>query len=223
MRRHLTMQTINQLVEEINKEFVEVVGGSFINTMTGEVFTGAEVRKYVQRKIEQYNIEHMKQVSLTALKEFDIAPDQHITNKRSNENLKKKKNLKSTYDGGQFNMTYRNRLEVMSNMKLDNNEKLVYYVLRDFIAYPSNSVVIREETPRFVDLEEIVGLKERTIRKALKSLEERGVIKLKQDGYRKSIVVNPEYYASGKDLNTETLQMFGLVECDDDKVESYLN
>lgn len=216
------MQTINQLVEEINKEFVEVVGGSFIHTETGEMFTGTEVKKYVQRKIEQYNIEHMRKVNMTALKEFDIIPEQNITNKRSKQNLKKKKSPKSNYDGGEFNMAYRNRLEAMSNMKLDNNEKLVYYVLRDFISYPSNSVKINDEIPKFTDLENIVGLKERTIRKALKSLEERGVIKLKQEGYRKAIIVNPEYYASGKDLNTDILQMFGLVDCDD-KVESYIN
>ena len=43
-----------------------------------------------------------------------------------------------------------------------------------------------------------------------------------QCGHKKSIYVNPQYTASGKDLDIETLQLFNLIECDEEKVNSYL-
>lgn len=120
------------------------------------------------------------------------------------------------------NFVFRESINCLVSMKLEVNEKLVYYVLRDFIAYPSNSVMINEQIPSFVELEVIVGIKERTIRKALKSLEIKGLIKLVQSGHKKAIYVNPAYYASGKELNIDVLEMFELVECDNRKVDAYL-
>jgi predicted transcriptional regulator len=107
-------------------------------------------------------------------------------------------------------------------MKLEVNEKLVYYVLRDFVSFPSNSVLINNEVPTIEDLEPLIGLKERTIRKALKGLEEKGLVIMKRAGVRKVIFFNPYYYASGKELDTNTLKMFKLLECNDDKVEEYI-
>jgi hypothetical protein len=147
-----------------------------------------------------------------------VRTDQRIVNGRS-----KKKKLKNrdTYDGGNFNIVYENKLEEVVNMKLNNNEKLVYYVLRDYAQYPTNCVIIKNHVPAMIELEPIVGLSERSIRDSLKSLDEKGLIKLVQSGHKKAIYINPEYYATGKDLDTDTLQIFGLIDCDDEKVDKY--
>lgn len=216
---------ISELIKEINKEFVEVVGGSYVNKH-GEIFTQTEVQKYVKRKIEKFTSEYMYEIKKQSVSNFDILPEQHLVNERSakKHNENKRKNPKTHYENGKdFNITYRNGLKDVDAMKLEANEKLTYYTLRDYITYPSNSVMFNDEIPTFTELEPIVSLKERTIRKCLKSLEDKGLIKLVQSGKRKAIYVNPKYYASGKELSIETLAMFGLVECDDEKVESYLN
>ena len=107
-------------------------------------------------------------------------------------------------------------------MKLSNNEKLVFYVLRDYIQYPTNCIVINDSIPSIKDLEPLVGLTERSMVGVLKSLEEKKLIKRVQSGHKKAIYVNPEYYASGKDLEIETLKLFGLLECDDTKIDQYI-
>jgi hypothetical protein len=212
---------IDKFIDELNKEFKEVIGGSYVKVETGEIFTKAEVQKYVQKKLEIYSAKHLETVKKSSFESFGTMPDQQLFNKRSKGNSRMK--TKDRYDGGNFNMVYRNKIDEVVNMKLDINEKLVYFTLRDFIVHPTNCILINDEVPTFPQLENIVGLKERSIRKAIKSLEEKGLVKLKQSGHRKAIYVNPSYYASGKDFNTEVLQMFGLVECDDEKVNSYLN
>lgn len=108
-------------------------------------------------------------------------------------------------------------------MKLDKTEKLVYYTIRDFITYPQNCVLINEEIPLPKDLEPITGLEEKTIRATLKSLEKKELVKLVRAGRRHLIYVNPQYYASGKELDIETLRLFNLVQCDDNKIDSYLD
>jgi DNA-binding transcriptional ArsR family regulator len=65
-------------------------------------------------------------------------------------------------------------------------------------------------------------MSDRNLRRYLKVLEDKNLIKFVQCGFKKAIVVNPEYYATGKDLDLETLKLFGLIECDDEKIESYL-
>lgn len=207
-------------ITSLNDEFQEVLGGGFYSINTGEYFTKTEVKKYIQKKIEAYNIETLEQRN-TVLRENDIEVDQHLINKRSKTKISKVR-LKDRYEGGDFNIIYRNRIEEVDNMKLNNNEKLTYYVLRDFIQYPTNCIVIKDKIPSMPELEPIVGLSERTIRKSLKSLAEKGLVKLIQSGHKKAIYINPEYYASGKDLNIETLRLFNLIDYDDDKVNDYI-
>lgn len=219
------MQDIKNLIKEINNEFTEVVGGMFIKLESGEMFTQAEVQKYVQRKIEKFSSRYLMEIKKESVSNFDILPDQVLMNTRSTDQHKanKARNGKTFYQNGRdFNITYRKGLEVVELMLLEANEKLTYYTLRDHIQYPTNAIMFNGRTPTFKELEPIVSLKERTIRKCLKTLEEKGLIKLVQSGKRKAIYVNPTYYASGKELDNETLQMFGLVECDNEKVESYL-
>ena len=126
------------------------------------------------------------------------------------------------YDGGNFNIVYENKILEVQNMKLNNNEKLVYYSIRDFAQYPTNCVVIKDSIPTMVELEPIVGLNEKSIRKALKTLNKKSLVKLVQYGHRKAIYINPEYYATGKDLDIKTLEFFDLIECDDEKINYYI-
>lgn len=218
--------SIKEYVNRINKEFVSAVGGSYVKLNTGEIFTETEVKKYVQIKMETFTKEIMEDVKREC-HDNGIEIDQRLINQRSvdrdKKNKKKLNKTKERYDNGEFNIVYRKNIEgVIFNMKLTSSEKLVFLSLRDFVQYPTNCVVINDKIPDINQLEKITSLKERTIISALKSLEEKGLIKRKQSGHRKSIYINPEYYASGKDLNIETLEMFGLIECDNDKINYYL-
>ena len=217
------MQELGKYIDELNNEFKETIGGEFVRLDSGEIFKQVEVNKYIQRKIELYNAEVLRN-SISKSKELlGITPDQRLINNRSKKPPKNKDNNKGWYDGGkEFNIVYRENSKELMIMDLSKNEKLVFFVLRDFVVYPYNYIMINDEIPRFTDLEPIVSLTERSIRDALKTLEVKGVLKLVQAGRRKAIYINPKYYATGKDLNMDTLAMFGLIEYDSEKVESYL-
>ncbi|WEG18464.1 hypothetical protein PQ478_08270 [Alkalihalophilus pseudofirmus] len=208
-------------IESLNNEFTEIVGGSYVKLSSGELFTQTEVKKYVKKKLEEYTSKFMQDIKQQSNETFEVVPEQRLINHRSMINMPRLK-TKDRYDGGEFNMVYRNKINEVIAMKLSNNEKLVFFTLRDFITYPTNCILINNEVPKFPDYENIVGLKERTIRKVIKSLEDKGLFKLKQHGHKKAIYVNPSYYASGKELDIEVLQMFDLIDCDDRKIEEYL-
>jgi len=195
------MSEMKDFVEKINSEFVNMVGGSYVSTRTGEIFTKNELDKLVKSKVEAFNIERFKESIACG-----VPLDQILMKKKP-----PKKETKTTYEGGDFNIVYRFKLEELLNMKLEVNEKLVYYILRDFTVFPSNSIMINDKVPTFEELEPILGLKERTIRKAVKALELKGLFKLKQSGHKKVIYVNPEYYATGKNLDIDTVKMFDLM------------
>jgi len=195
------MSEMKDFVNEINSEFVNMVGGSYASIKTGEIFTQKELDKLVKSKVEAFNIERFKESVACG-----VPLDQVLMKKRP-----PKKETKTTYEGGDFNIVYRSRLEELIGMQLEVNEKLVYYVLRDFTVFPSNSIMINDKVPTFEELEPILGLKERTIRKAVKALELKGLFKLKQSGHKKVIYVNPEYYATGKNLDIDTVKMFDLM------------
>lgn len=215
---------INQLKEYItslNEEFTEIQGGSFVKLDTGEIFTHTEVQKYIKTKIEKYNKQFIEDVRKTLHETNELELDQVLSNKRSKK-PKNKLKLKERYDGGNFNIVYENKILEVQNMKLNNNEKLVYYSIRDFAQYPTNCVIIKDTIPTMIELEPIVGLNEKSIRKALKTLDEKSLVKLVQYGHRKAIYINPEYYATGKDLDIKTLEFFDLIECDDEKINYYI-
>lgn len=216
------MQTLEKYIDELNSEFKVVVGGEFVKLDTGEIFKQIDVKKYIQRKIELYNAEVLSSNISKSRELLGITPDQRLINNRSKKPIKKKDITKDRYEGGEFNIVYRNKLEELIAMNLSKNEKLVFFILRDFVVYPYNYIMINGEIPRFTDLEHIVSLTERSIRGSLKTLEEKGIVKLVQAGKRKAIYVNPEYYATGKNLNVDTLNMFDLLEYDHEKVDSYI-
>lgn len=211
---------IKNYIENINNEFHELHGGSLVRLDTGEVFTRVEFEKYAKLKIEKYVVDNLQEIKIASATSIGVIPEQNILNKRSKK--KNNRKIKSRYDGGDFNIVYREKLKDVCDLKLDKTEKLVYYTIRDFITYPQNCILVNEEIPLPKDLEPITGLEEKTIRLTLKSLEQKGLVKLVRAGRRHLIYVNPMYYASGKDLDIETLKLFNLVQCDDEKVESYL-
>lgn len=112
------------------------------------------------------------------------------------------------------NIVLREKLKNLKDLNLSNNEKLVYYTLRDYVEYPTNCVVIDGKILSISEYSSIVGLTERSIIPCLKSLEEKKLVKLIQYGHRKAIYINPEYYTSGKDVCEEVLVMFKLIESD---------
>jgi hypothetical protein len=226
----MTMQINKELqsnlrdyILELNTGFQEVTGGSFVKLSTGEMFTKTEVQKYIQIQLEDFNLKIQESIKETVKKESDIELDQRLINNRSKKPSKKKINNRSRHENGEkFNIVYENGLEAIRNMKLNNNERLTYLSLRDYVQYPTNCIVINNHIPSMIELEPIVGLSERAIRDCLKSLDTKGLIKLVQSGHRKAIYVNPDYYTSGKELDNDTLIMFGLLECDEDKINDYI-
>jgi len=195
------MSEMQDFINELNSQFVPAIGGSYVAIKTGEMFTQESLQEHVKEKVEAFNIERFKESVICG-----VSLDQVLKKKKP-----PRKEAKSNYDGGDFNMVYRFKLEELINMQLEVNEKLVYYILRDFTVFPSNSIMINGQVPTFEELEPIIGLKERTIRKAVKSLENKGLFKLKQSGHKKVIYVNPSYYATGKNLDINTVKMFDLM------------
>lgn len=159
---------IKHYIENINNEFHELHGGSLVKLDSGEIFTRTEFEKYAKKKIEKYVVDNLQEIKKISVASIGIIPEQNLINKRS----KKKNNskLKSKYDGGDFNIVYRDRVKDVFKLKLDKTEKLVYYSIRDFITYPQNCIMINEQIPLPKDLEPITGLEEKTIRLTLKSL-----------------------------------------------------
>lgn len=213
-------KSIREYIYEIESNFQEIQGGSFVDLETSEIITKSEHDKIIQAKLEAYKCKILAETNQIALNDFGIENTQTLSNKRLSH--KKQSKIRDRFDNGEFNMVYRMKVEEVLKMKLSNNEKLVYYVLRDFVQYPTNFIVIAGALPTTKQLEKLIGLSEKSIVNALKGLENKNLIKRKQVGHKKAIVMNPEYYASGKDLEIDTLAMFGLVQIRKDVVDTYL-
>lgn len=219
------MQPIEEFIIDINQEFIKTIGGSFVKLDTGEIFTNAEVEQYIEKRLSNFQSAQFQDNNQKAKKLTGVRINQRLVSNNSKKPEKHRSATKGTYlkeEKTEFNIVHRPRLEEVTNMQLNKNEKLVYYILRDLISHPSNCVMINNQVPVFKELEPLVSLTERTIRDALKTLEEKNLLKLVQTGHRKAIYINPEYYATGKELNITTLELFGLLELDQEKVESYL-
>lgn len=216
-------ENIKQFINKIDSEFSEILGGSFVHLETGEFFTKQEHDKYLQKKLEIYKIELFAEVNYTVKEETGIDNEQSLINKRSKKPKKNKANARSTYDcGDEFNIVFRNKFQEVFDMKLTANEKLVFYVLRDFAQYPTNCIMINGHIPSFIELEPILSLSEKSIRTSVKSLEEKGLLKRVQYGHKKAIYINPQYYSTGKEIEIDTLKLFDLIEYDENKIDEYL-
>jgi len=194
---------------------------------------GKHHNKYLQRSWNKYGGDNFKFEIIELVNDEDLlfSAEQKWINKTKvydgniGYNLSieaTRPNVKNVESHLNCNLVYRDSLNKLLELKLDKTEKLVYYTIRDFITYPQNCVLINGEIPLPKELELVTGLEEKTIRLTLKLLEEKGLLKQVRVGRRHLIYVNPEYYASGKELDVETLRMFNIVQCDDEKVESYL-
>ncbi len=213
------MEDLKEYIENLKEQFVQMTDTNYCNLATGEVFTLAEVNKYMSKKIEEFNILRNADVLKTA-RENGIEVEQRLINKRSKK--KKSGKCKERYDRGDFNIIYREEMINFMALKLTLIEEGVFSRLCKFLQYPTNCVVINGNIPSIEILTTIMDLKERALRGHLKTLEQKGVIKLIQSGHKKAIYVNPQYCSTGKDLDIDTLKMFNLIECDNEKVESYL-
>lgn len=213
------MEDLKVYIENLKEQFVQMTDTNYCNLATGEVFTLAEVNKYMSKKIEEFNILRNADVLKTA-RENGIEVEQRLINKRSKK--KKSGKCKERYDRGDFNIVYREEMINFMALKLTLIEEGVFSRLCKFLQYPTNCVVINGNIPSIEILTTIMDLKERALRGHLKTLEQKGVIKLIQSGHKKAIYVNPQYCSTGKDLDIDTLKMFNLIECDNEKVESYL-
>ena len=208
-----------EYIENLKSQFTESGTGTFWNINTGEEFTQAECNKFMKIKVEDYKLSVFAEMNIEASKS-DIETDQIVINKRSKKPKSKKQ--KERYEGGDFNMVYRERMSDIMAIKLTLSERGAYSILRDLAVYPSNSVIINGEVPSTEQLCTILGIKERAFRGYVKKFQDNNIIKLVQSGHKKVIYINPEYYATGKDLSIDVLKMFNLIVCDDDKVNSYL-
>lgn len=113
---------------------------------TGEIFTKAEVTKFIKLKLEDYNKLYLASVRSEAF-ENGIELDQSLINSRSKK--KKSNKVKDRYDGGDFNMIYRERLGDIVALKLNISEKGVYYSLGELLTYPTNTVMINGDISYF--------------------------------------------------------------------------
>lgn len=213
------MEDLKEYIEKLKEQFVQMTDTNYCNLTTGEVFTLAEVNKYMSRKIEEFNLMRNADVIRTA-RENGVEVEQRLINKRSKK--KKSGKCKERYDKGDFNIIYREEMIGFMALKLTLIEEGVFSRLCKFLQYPTNCVMINGSIPSIEVLMTIMDLKERALRGHLKTLEQKGVIKLIQSGHKKAIYVNPQYCSTGKDLDIDTLKMFNLIECDDEKIESYL-
>lgn len=114
------------------------------------------------------------------------------------------------YNKNRYLYIRKDNIYSITEMKLDATDKLVYYILRDCID-KQNCVTINGVIPSFVELEPILSLSDRTIRKSLKILEENNLIKLVQSGHRKAIYINPEYCSYSLEVADELLEMFNII------------
>ena len=213
------MEDLKEYIENLKEQFVQMTDTNYCNLATGEVFTLAEVNKYMSKKIEEFNILRNADVFKTA-RENGIEVEQRLINKRSKK--KKSGKCKERYDRGDFNIIYREEMMNFMALKLTLIEEGVFSRLCKFLQYPTNCVMVNGNIPSIEILMTIMDLKERALRGHLKTLEQKGVIKLIQSGHKKAIYINPQYCSTGKDLDIDTLKMFNLIECDNEKVESYL-
>lgn len=214
--------TLKEYIDEINSHFTKIEDGSLVNLDTGEIFSNSEFKDLVKRKLEIYN-----RVKLESMKKeenengFEI--NQNIYNIDYIKDRKKRFNSrpKEKYDGGDFNMVYRDKLPKLNDM-LNFSEKGVWYSLCELTGYPSNCVLINGEVPTFKEISDYVGMSERNLRRYIKTLEEKQLIKFCTVGFRKAMFINPEYYATGKELDLNTLKLFNLIELDEDKINDYI-
>ena len=203
------MQEIEEILMGYKNEFIEM-GNIYVVKETAEIFTKAQRDEYLKKKAEIVSAE-MFHIAKSASEDLlDIKTDQRILNQRSKK--VDKKNKPKLVGGDSFIIIEKNKIQEVFDMKMTKNEKLTYLILCRLVDYPSNSVMVNGEIPTVKELEPLIELTEKSILSALKTLEEKNVLKRIQSGHKKLIILNPEYCTSGRDLDMSTYELFGLVD-----------
>lgn len=219
--KEILKYSLEEYINKLNSEFIPIIDGSFARKDTGELFTSQEVKQYINKKLELYNI-HSQEELKRIENDNGFYIEQNIYNS-SSKNKKKRFNSrpKEKYDGGEFNMVYRDKIPKLNEM-LNFSEKGVWYSLCELASYPSNCALIDGEVPTYKQIADYIGMSERNLRRYIKTFEEDGLIKSDTVGFRKALFINPQYYVTGKELDLKTLKLFGLVVCDENKVNNYI-
>lgn len=195
----------------LKERFEPLHANQFVDLETGEILTKDEMKKIQVNETEAIKLKFFDDINKISHTVLELENQQRVVNKRSKKSKKDNK-IKFQYKSGyEFNKVFRDKIEKGEYMKLDKNEKLAYFVLRDFVSQPSNSIVIDGRIPKVEELASMCSLSKPTLTDALKSLEEKGLIKRIQEGKYKMIYFNPEYCTGGW-VEKETLEMFGLEE-----------
>jgi hypothetical protein len=111
-------EIIRDFIVKEDSKFLEIQGGSFIQSETGEFITKSEHDKIIQAKLEKFKTEMFATANYVSNTEFGIENEQSLTKKKSS---KKKKNGKAreNFDNGDFNIIYRNKVEEVMNFLLN--------------------------------------------------------------------------------------------------------
>lgn len=193
----------------LKERFEPLHANQFVDLETGEILTKDEMQRIQVKQTESIKLKFFDDINKISRTVLELENNQRVVNKKSKKSKKDEK-LKVQYKKGiEFNKVFRDKINGVEYMKLDKNEKLAYFVLRDFISQPSNAIVVDGRIPKVEELASMCSLSKPTLTDALKSLEEKGLIKRVQEGKYKMIYFNPEYCTGGW-VDKETLELFGL-------------
>ena len=193
----------------LKERFEPLHANQFVDLESGEILTKDEMKKIQTKRTEEIKLDFFDDINKISLTILELENQQRVVNKRSKKSKKDNKVRFQYKSGYEFNKVFRDKIKEGEYMKLDKNEKLAHFVLRDFVSHPSNAIVIDGKIPKVEELAKICSLSKPTLTDALVSLEEKGLIKRVQEGKYKMIYFSPEYYSGGW-VDGETLELFGL-------------
>lgn len=220
MSKNESLNEFKELAEGLKERFQEMHCNQFVDYETGELLTRDEMNKIQQEIIEDYKIQIFGDINKISMNVLELENQQRLVNKRSKK-AKKDDKLRVQYkSGAPFNKVFRDMISKENYMKLDKHEKLVYFVLRDFITNPDNCVMIDGEVPTIDEMKEVVGLSKTVFIDSLKKLEEKGLIIRKFENVRRKLIYYNPKYATGGWVSEYTLDMFGLKRCDIEEADN---
>lgn len=217
MSKNESVNEFKELAESLKERFAILPAGNFVDCETGEYLSKDEVDKIQENIIEDYKVNLFGDINAISANVLELENKQRLINKKS-KTQKKDDKLKVQYKSGfEFNKVFRDMISKENYMELDKHEKLVYFVLRDFVTNPDNCVMIDGLIPTIDEMRKIVGLSKTVFINSLKSLEEKGLIIRKFENVRRKLIYyHPDYYTGGW-ISDSTLEIFGLERVKEDK------
>lgn len=172
----------------------------WIDTETGQIFTNKQIKKLNNKKLfDEHNTYIKNSIDL------EIDADYKLTKIKEKESTKK-----SVKEGYKFNMIHRTDIkELLLTNKLTVQEFAFIGAFTPFISYPDNDIKINNEYLSLEELGEFCSYSKNIMTRTIKKLEELEVIKVVKGGNRPPIIYfNPFLYAAGREVNTDTFNMF---------------